>query len=129
MPQWLIMVSRTIFVRLKYGVYDSVCPWVFHQVYPLPPSGCPESRHAKKYFLVILTNEISSNKGTIVHGGAIAVSAENGTVSRSIIMKVGFNEDKPLIEGEYNTSNRTVCQHPGSTVSSMIVILTAPPPS
>jgi hypothetical protein len=108
---------------------SSVCPWVFHQVYPLPPSRCPESRHAKKYFSVILTNEISSNKGTIVHGGVIVVSTENGTVSRSIIMKVGFDEDKPLIEGEYNTSNRMVCQHPRSMVSSKIVILMAPPPS
>ncbi|KAJ8589411.1 hypothetical protein M405DRAFT_933476 [Rhizopogon salebrosus TDB-379] len=90
------------FVHLKYGVYDSVCPWVFHRVDPLRPSGYPESCHAKNSFSVILTSEIPSDKGTVVHGGVISVSTKNGTVSLPIIMKVGFNKDKSLIEGEYN---------------------------
>jgi len=72
------------FVRLKYGVYDSVCPWVFHRVDQLRQSGSPESRHAKISFSVILTSEVSSDKGTVVHGGVIDVSTENGTVSRPL---------------------------------------------
>jgi hypothetical protein len=52
--------------------------------------------------LVIVTSEILSDKGTVVHGGVITVSTENATVSRPIIMKVGFYEDKSLIESEYN---------------------------